>query len=214
MTWCRAVGIVDLELGRFDTLTYQDWITDTTVDDEHGWGYLQDVRYKPLRTLIHYLVDNVSKNGYLLLNVGPMPNGEIPEQSQRNVYWRWASGWKLMEKQYTAPPLGRLMAVAQRGWRNQAISWKIKEVQYTAKDIRFTARDDVLYAICLGWPTEPVLIEELKNLYPGEVHSVSMLGIRAGAGVVPHGCRPEDQASGTKALRSRLCFQNHEGPSV
>ena len=53
-----------------------------------------------------------------------------------------------------------------------------KEVQYTAKDIRFTAKDDTLYAICLGWPVGPVLIEELKNLYPEEVRSVSMLGVQ------------------------------------
>ena len=30
-----------------------------------------------------------------------------------------------------------------------------QEVRYTAQDIRFTAKDDVLYAICLGWPSEP-----------------------------------------------------------
>ena len=29
-------GVIDLELGRFDTLTYHDWITDTTVDDGQG----------------------------------------------------------------------------------------------------------------------------------------------------------------------------------
>ena len=33
-----------------------------------------------MSVLVHYLVDNVSKNGYLLLNVGPKPDGEIPEQ--------------------------------------------------------------------------------------------------------------------------------------
>ena len=29
-----------------------------------------------------------------------------------------------------------------------------QEVRYTAQDIRFTVKDDVLYAICLGWPKE------------------------------------------------------------
>ena len=31
----------------------------------------QDAGFKPVSTLVHNLVDNVSKNGYLLLNVGP-----------------------------------------------------------------------------------------------------------------------------------------------
>ena len=41
-----------------------------------------------------------------------------------------------------------------------------QEVQYTAQDIRFTAKDDVLYAICLGWPREPVDDPIVKTLIP------------------------------------------------
>ena len=76
-----GAGLVDLERRRFDTLTYHDWLTDTTVDDGRGWSYLKETAYKSATTLVHYLIDNVSKNGYLLLNVGPKPNGEIPEQA-------------------------------------------------------------------------------------------------------------------------------------
>ena len=51
-------------------------------------------------------------------------------------------------------------------------------LQYTAEDIRFTVRDDYLYAICLGWPGREVLIETVqKHLYPEEIKSVRMLGI-------------------------------------
>src|SRR5262249_29767114 len=67
-------GVVDLELGRMDRLTHHEWITDTTVDDGEGWGYLRETAYKSTTTLVHYLVDNVSKNGYLLLSVGPKPD--------------------------------------------------------------------------------------------------------------------------------------------
>ena len=77
-----GTGVSDFELGRLDKLTHHDWITDTTVDDGQGWGYLKETSYKSPTSIIHYLVDNVSKNGYLLLNVGPKPNGEIPEQAK------------------------------------------------------------------------------------------------------------------------------------
>ena len=51
------------------------------------------------------------------------------------------------------------------------------EVKYTAEDIRFTVKDDNLYAICLGWPGNEATIKTLGSLYPSEIESVWMLGI-------------------------------------
>ena len=52
------------------------------------------------------------------------------------------------------------------------------EVAYTAEDFRFTVKDDVLYAICLGWPGAQATIKTLKSaLYPSEIASVRMLGV-------------------------------------
>lgn len=70
-------GLVDLELGRHDQLTHHEWLTDTTVDDGGRWGHLKETPYESEKTLVHYLTDNVSQNGNLLLNVGPKPNGRF-----------------------------------------------------------------------------------------------------------------------------------------
>jgi alpha-L-fucosidase len=51
------------------------------------------------------------------------------------------------------------------------------EVSYTAQDIRFTAKDDILYAICLGWPEVPVKITSYRQLYEQEIASIRMLGV-------------------------------------
>ncbi|MEE8400432.1 MAG: alpha-L-fucosidase C-terminal domain-containing protein, partial [Desulfobacterales bacterium] len=51
------------------------------------------------------------------------------------------------------------------------------EVEYTPQDIRFTCRDNLLYATCLGWPEKKATIKSMKKLYPGEIESVKLLGI-------------------------------------
>ena len=52
------------------------------------------------------------------------------------------------------------------------------KVQYTARDFRFTAKDDILYAACLGIPKGKILITSLSVLYESEIKSVQLLGIK------------------------------------
>ncbi len=77
-----GVGLVDLELGQERELTHHEWITDTSVDDQGAWSYVSAAGFKSADRLIDNLVDRVSKNGYLLLNVGPKPDGTIPDEAR------------------------------------------------------------------------------------------------------------------------------------
>ena len=80
-----GTGLLDLERGQEADLTYYEWITDSTVDVGRGWGYVKGLGFKTVDNLVVNLVDRVSKNGYLLLNVGPKPDGTIPDEAKAVV---------------------------------------------------------------------------------------------------------------------------------
>ena len=72
---------LDIERGKLDALRLLPWQTDTSVSI-HSWGYAKNDEYRGAKSLIDELVDVVSKNGNLLLNVGPKSDGTIPEQAR------------------------------------------------------------------------------------------------------------------------------------
>jgi Alpha-L-fucosidase len=168
-------GVIDLEQGRFSAQTYHDWITDTTVDTGDGWCYLREAEYKTPESLIHYLVDTVSKNGQLLLNVGPKPDGSIPAEVRRIL--RGIGDWLSLngEAIYGTTPWMTYGEGPTKMTLSGMFSDKEK-LSYKAEDIRFTVRDNLLYAVCLGWPDNELLIKSLKVLYPSEIRSVELLG--------------------------------------
>ncbi len=60
-----------------DTPPAYPWETCMTMANQ--WSYLPGDEYKPARKLIHLLVDIVAKGGNFLLNVGPTPEGTLPD---------------------------------------------------------------------------------------------------------------------------------------
>lgn len=178
-----GVGINDLELGQEKDLTYHEWITDSTVDAGHAWGYVEGMGYKTVDNLVDNLVDRVSKNGFLLLNVGPRADGTITAEARGRLLgmgdWLRING----EGIYGTSP----WVVSGEGPTELEKAGPFNEsntMRYTSEDIRFTSKGDVLYATVLDWPKEKVLIKSLAHkreiwkvgLYPSEIESVIMLG--------------------------------------
>jgi alpha-L-fucosidase len=176
----ERAAVLDIERGQLDTLRPIFWQTDTSVG-EKSWGYIKDEKFRSPESLIDELVDIVSKNGCLLLNIGPKPDGTIPDQVQAILLgmggWLSANG----EAIYSTRPW-RVYGegptkVAGGSFKDTATG------SYTAQDIRFTARGETLYAIALARPADGKLT--IKSLAAGsdltqrEIKTVQLLGSRS-----------------------------------
>jgi alpha-L-fucosidase len=146
--YVEGIATLDLERRRAEALLAEPWQTDTSIGP---WGY--DVRrpYRPVGEIVRELVDIVSKNGNMLLNVPPKADGTLDEATER-----------ILED------IGRWMDVT-----GEAIYGTRPWHVYGEGDVRFTHKGNVLYAVALEWPERELRITSL-----GErgVRAVSLLG--------------------------------------
>lgn len=157
----------DLEKSRMNRMSDQVWMSDETIS-MGSWCYTENLKIKEAKDVLHVLIDIVSKNGVLLLNVSPKADGTIPKD-QREVLLQ-IGDWlkKYGEAIYDTRPwqtYGEGPTMEPEGdFKNHS---KFQKIKYTSKDIRFTTKGDVLYAILLGRPEgNEVLLQSLagKNL--------------------------------------------------
>jgi alpha-L-fucosidase len=169
-------AVFDVERGQLTDIQMRSWQTDTSISNA-SWGYLPNDTYKTPAFIIHLLADVVSKNGNLLLNITPRPDGTIPEQEQQIL--RQVGGWLKVngEAIYETRPWKRFgegpTAVAGGAFHDADTK------PYTAEDFRFTAKGSVLYAIELGWPADGrVTIHSLgsDSLAGQKIQNVTLLG--------------------------------------
>jgi hypothetical protein len=81
-------AVLDIERGQLGNIRPSFWQTDTSVSNK-SWGYIQNDTFKSPQFIIHQLADIVSKNGCLLLNIGPKSDGTIPDDVQGNTPGGW-----------------------------------------------------------------------------------------------------------------------------
>jgi alpha-L-fucosidase len=172
-------AVLDIERGQSDQIRPRFWQTDTSVSIK-SWGYIDHDTFRSPESLVQQLVDIVSKNGALLLNVGPRSDGTIPEQAQSVLLamgrWLTVNGeaiystrpWKISGEGPTKVVGGSFHDTATK--------------PYTSQDIRFTTRGGLLYATTLGWPADgKIRIQSLgrgSQVMPSEIAGVQLLGSR------------------------------------
>jgi alpha-L-fucosidase len=165
------VGVLDIECSQLPEAMPYVWQTDSFIGN---WFY--DVRavYKTPKHVAEILVDVVSKNGNLLLNIPQRPDGTIDEECRyildHMARWITVNG----EGIYGTRP----WRLAVEGPSRVVIEqYKEDPVDWTAEDFRFTAKGRTVYAFQLKWPEGgKAVIRSLALGVPERVSAVTLLG--------------------------------------
>lgn len=170
------IQVWDMERGKAGDLMYYPWQTDTSIGKK-SWAYIEGEENKSASQIIRDLADIVSKNGNLLLNVGPKADGTITGE-QKSVLlkigkWLNVNGeaiystrpWKIYGEGSTETPKGAFS--------------DNKEIEYSAQDLRFTTNGNNFYVIALNWSDSgKIVVRSLSksNIGDSKLLKVEMLG--------------------------------------
>jgi alpha-L-fucosidase len=175
---------LDIERGVADDIEPQPFQSDTCIGD---WHYKRGIRYKTPKTVIDLLVDIVSRNGNLLLNI-PLPASGMPDDEELRIVAE-ISDWMKMNSEAihgTRPwkifgeGPGTQKSKAGGGMNGTAEHFNEKERKdLTASDIRFTTKRGVLYAFAMGQNPRETRIAALsvsRGLDTRKIRRVDLLG--------------------------------------
>jgi len=166
--------VQDLERGVMNKIDRYPWQTDTSIGD---WYYNRHWKFRPVNWTIHTLVDNVSKNGNLLLNVVLRPDGSLDPEVEQMLAdladWSATQG----EAIYGTRPW--LVYGEDTIKSKKSGSFSESDDHYTANDIRFTMKNGNLYAIAMGWPTDGKMTVRNLAASAGKIAEVALVGSTA-----------------------------------
>lgn len=179
----RKAMVWDIERGQANSIQPLPWQTDTCIG---GWHYDRSIydnnRYKTAKTVIHTLVDVVSKNGNLMLNIPVRGDGSIDELERKvvNEIGVWMNlnsesiygtrPWKLFGE---GPAQESAATLTAQGFNEG------KGKPFTSEDVRFATKGGILFATVMGWPESgKVLIKSLASgsaNYPDKINKVELV---------------------------------------
>lgn len=175
----KKMVVWDVERGAPDEIQELPWQTCTCIGE---WHYNKHIyfneRYKKPEDVIRMLVDVVSKNGNLLLNIPLKGNGSIDPSEEKILKeiakWMKVNGesifctrpWRVYGEGPSAEKKNPLMA---QGFNEGRIKW-------SEKDIRFNKKGNMLYVTLFGVPTQDVVVKNLGKASKNKIKSIQLLG--------------------------------------
>ncbi|AWV98380.1 alpha-L-fucosidase [Arcticibacterium luteifluviistationis] len=204
----RGSFLFDMERSKSAKIRDFFWQTDTSIG-KNSWGYVSNWESKETNTLIDDLVDIVSKNGSMLLNVGPKSDGTIPYDQQKVLLemgdWLKVNG----EAIYGSRPFSIYGEGPTKIVEGHLSEGNNKDLG--SEDIRYTMQGEQLYAFLMEWPkSNEILIKTLAKgnpNYTAKINTITMMGsdetikfkqTKAGLKVILPSYRPCNFAYGLK----------------
>ena len=160
----------DVERGVLGGIQEHPWQTDTSIGD---WYYDRDWKYRDAAWVLHTLIDVVSKNGNLLINVVQRPDGSLDPEAEtvlaEMAEWMGANG----ESIYGTRPW---LAFGEGPTRARGGAFK-EDFAFTAMDVRYAAKGDgTVYATLMGAPEGRQIT--LRALAKGPEDGARIVGVR------------------------------------
>lgn len=163
------VGVLDIEKSQLPDVQEKVWQTDTCIGN---WFYDAKQTYKKPDQIIEMLVDIISKNGVMLLNVLQKPDGSIDEEA-RFILEKMAEWYEICGEAVFGTRPFRVFGegdtrVYINGFTEDKTAWN-------SSDFRFVTKGNTLYAFMMAVPASRVAV--IKSLTEAEkVKSVKLLG--------------------------------------
>jgi alpha-L-fucosidase len=132
--------------------------------------------------MIPLLVDIVSKNGNLLLNI-PLPGHGEPDGDELAFLDELAQWQQINSEAIKGTRPWKIFGEGPSTEVKGIAAYQLSKYKFDQTDIRFTTKGDVLYAFALGWPTDNrLLIKSLASTaphYERQIRKVELLGAKS-----------------------------------
>lgn len=188
-------SVADWERGGPAEISRPYWLTDDAISAS-SWSYTEGISYYTSKQMIHSLLDRISKNGNMLLNISPTAAGILPSEQEQVLLDIGTYLARYGESVYNT----RAWDVYGEGPTKAGGGSFTKPMEGNSSDIRFTRNkaENVLYATVLGWPSEgEVAVNSLGSnalVSLSGLKSVQLLGDSAGEYTDVASWKQEDDA--------------------
>lgn len=189
----QEIGVFDIECGRFALPKPYPWQSDDRLEDNITWCMVQEPKYKPASKIVHQLCDIVSKNGNLLLNVGPYADGSFHKEAIKILNsigdWLKINGEAIYGSRPFFIAAEGPTVVEDANYDVEKIrkqlkhgdALDVKRDTLTEQDFRFTYKEECLYVIGMGWPREGwyhIKTLAKDGIWKKEIEHMSFLGLK------------------------------------
>jgi alpha-L-fucosidase len=175
--YADGITTLDYERGKASHILAEPWQTDDSIG---SWGYNENTPYTTADAVVDKIIDIVSKNGNMLLNIPIRADGTLDETATGILVdlgeWFDVNGEGIMPRD---PGIYATRPWYMHGEGRTEMPHKTIESPFTFKDLRYTTKGEFLYAFVLDWPGKRTV--EMQFLAPGnhrigEIKSVELLG--------------------------------------